>query len=183
MQSARSDVVIDFGHQRLDRGDIFADHPVVLIFVDHPGRFQHEQFELFQLNIAVGDVHLHRLLVGNDTVACFAADRSPAHKVQRFFASANRPHRVMNSSATEARLRYHESPAALSQQVIARHPHVGVAHIGFTTVLTAVDAHVADDLNARRIRRHNEHRHAAVRWIVWIGHCHHDQKFRPAAIG
>lgn len=43
MDTALRDVVIDAWYQRLDRGNILADLPVILIFFDHTRWFEHQQ--------------------------------------------------------------------------------------------------------------------------------------------
>ena len=76
-QAALGDVVIDLRHQRLDCGNVLADLAIVLVLVDHPRGLEHEELELLQFNVAVGDIHLHRLVVGREP-------RSGGENAQRF---------------------------------------------------------------------------------------------------
>ena len=58
------DVVEHGRHDHLDGGDVLAHPLVVVVLVDLPRRVEHEQPELLELGVGVGDVALHELLVG-----------------------------------------------------------------------------------------------------------------------
>ena len=61
---------------------------------------------------------------------------------------------------------------------------VGVADIALAAVLPAIDADVAQDFDAGRVGRDEEHRRALVALLgVGVGHRHHDQQVGPFGVG
>ena len=57
------DVVQHLGHGGFHRRDVLADHSVVLVLVDQPGRAHDQQPELFELDPRVRDALLHHLFL------------------------------------------------------------------------------------------------------------------------
>ena len=78
-----------------------------------------------------------------------------------------------------------EPLAPLAEQVVGGDPDVVVANVRVSgdAPVAAVQADVADDLDARRVGRHDEHRHAPVRLDVGIGDRQHDQERGEAGVG
>ena len=62
MQGAAGNVVIDLGHRRFYRSNVFADLAIILVLVDQPRRAQHQKAELLQLNPRIGHLFLYHLL-------------------------------------------------------------------------------------------------------------------------
>src|SRR5690606_11155839 len=139
--------------------DVFKDLSIILIFVDHPCGFKHEKLELLQLDIAVGNLHLHCLVITDAPCAGFSADRAAAHHVEQAFAISNGTHGMMNTSAAKPRLRDGKGAALFTEQMIGRHTHIGVTNIAFGPILLAIDTDITHNFNAGRINRYDEHAH------------------------
>ena len=73
------DVVQHAGHQHLHGGDVLAHLAVVVVLVDRPRRVEHEQPELGELRVGVGDVALHELLVGQSIPPCTSRLSARSH--------------------------------------------------------------------------------------------------------
>ena len=89
---------------------------VVVVLVDLPRRVQHEQPELQQLGVRVGDVALHELLVGEQAALRLAAERALAHHVERLLGHADGAHGVVDAPAAEPGLGDGEGLALAAEQ-------------------------------------------------------------------
>ena len=92
-------------------------------------------------------------------------------------------HGVVDAAAAEAGLGHHERAAARAEHVVGRHPHVLVADVALAPAAERLVAEtdVAQDVDARRLRRHDEHRVPFVGRRVGVGDRHHDEERRHRA--
>jgi hypothetical protein len=185
LHGAPGDVVQHRGHDDLGRGDVLAHPLVVVVLVDLPRRVEDEQPELDQLGVGVGDVALHELLVGQQAAGGLPAERPLAHHVDRLLGHADRPHGVVDPAAAEPGLGDDEGLALAAQQRLLGDPHVLVVdqRVGALVQRLAVEADVAHDVDAGRVRRHEEHRHPLVGADVGVGHRHDDEERRGLGVG
>src|SRR3546814_6240595 len=77
----------------------------MLLIVDDPRGLQHEQAELFELDDRVGDRSLHELVLAEGLALRPPRHRALEHHVDGALTLADGPHRMMDASAAEARLR------------------------------------------------------------------------------
>ena len=110
------------GISDLHRGDVLADLAVVVVLVDRPRGVEHEQPELHELGVRVGDVALHELLVGEQAALRLAAERPLAHHVERLLRHADGAHGVVDAAAAEAGLGDGERLALAAEQRVGRAP-------------------------------------------------------------
>ena len=108
-----------------------------------------------------------------------------AHHLERAFGEADQAHAVMDAAGPEAALRDLEAAPFAEQHVGRRHAHVLEQHFG-GAVGHAVEAEHrqrAQDLDARRVHRHEDHRllPVAVR-IVRIGLAHEDEILQRGSV-
>src|SRR3984957_12514671 len=96
LQRARRDVVVHRGHGRLDRRDVLPDPPVVVVLVDLPGGVEHEQPELGELRVGVGDVALHELLFRELAAGGVPGQGTLAQHVEGLLALRDGAHRVVD---------------------------------------------------------------------------------------
>ena len=119
------------GHRRLDRRDVPAHPLVVVVAVDLPGRPQHQQPELLQLDPGLGDHLLHELLLREQLAlraprdgplaASCRAHGGPCPTVRMAWWMRPPPRRVWATTKASPRP---------PEQVLCGHPDVGVAHVG-----------------------------------------------------
>ena len=106
-----------------------------------------------------------------------ARERALAHLVEGGAHLGDGAHRVVDAAAAEPCLRDHEALAAMPEQVVLRDANVRVANVAVGSFLgPRADADVADDLNTRRLLRHQEHGHLVVGRRLRVGHHHDDQE-------
>ena len=74
------------------------------MLVDRPRGVEHEQAELHELGVRVGDVALHELLVGQQAALRLAAEGPLAHHVEGAAGQADGAHGVVDAPAAEAGL-------------------------------------------------------------------------------
>ena len=93
-----------------------------------------------------------------------AAQRPLAHHVERLLGQADRPHGVVDPAAAQTGLGDHKRLAFPAEHGVRRDPDVLVVDQGVGALVErlAVQAHVAHDVHARSVGRHQEHRHALV---------------------
>ena len=101
LDGALHDVVQHLRGEDLDRGDVVADLAVVLVLVDLPRHVQHEEPELRELGVGVGDVVLDGLLVGQHAALGLARQGPLAHHVERLLAHPDGAHGVVDATAAE----------------------------------------------------------------------------------
>ena len=185
LQRTGGDVVEHPRHRRLHRRDVRADVPVVVVLVDQPCGAQDEQPELLDLDPRVGDHRLHELLAPEQGALGRAGERPLAHHRQRLLHQPDRPHRVVDPPTAEPGLRHGEPVAAFTEKVVGGHAHLAVTHEGVSrgAAVTPVQTDVADDLDARRVGWHDEHRHPPVLLDIGIGHRQHDQERGEPGVG
>jgi hypothetical protein len=108
-----------------------------------------------------------------------------AHHVERFAGEPDRPHGVVDPAAAEAGLGDDERLALAAEQGGGRHPDVLIVDERVVALAQpfAAQPDVALDVDARRVRRHQEHRHALVRADVGIRDRHDDEERRGAGVG
>ncbi len=178
LDGSQHDVLDHAGHEDLHRGDVLPHPAVVLVLVDLPRGVEHEQPELLDLGVRVGDEALHELLLGQQAAGHLPAEGPLAHHVEGPVAHADRAHGVVDAAAAEAGLGDGERLALAAEQRVERHPHVLVVDEGVAALLLglAAEAEVAHDLHAGRVGRDQEHRHALVGAHVGVGHHHHDEE-------
>ena len=82
-----------------------------------------------------------------------------------FLAQSDRPHRVVDAAAAEARLGDGERLPLAAEQRLGRHPDVLVVdeRVAALAARLAAEADVAHDVHPRGVGRHQEHRHPLVR--------------------
>ena len=92
-------------------------------------------------------------------------ERTLAHHVDRLLRQADGAHRVVDAATAEAGLRDGERLALTAEQRVGRDAHVVVVDERVHALAERLtgEADVALDLHARRVGRHQEHRHALVR--------------------
>ena len=178
------DVVQHRRHHDLHGGDVLAHLLVVVVLVDLPRGVEHEQPELHELRVRVGDVALHELLVGEQAALRLAAERPLAHHVERLLRHADGAHGVVDAAAAEAGLGDGERLTLTAEQRVLGHPHVVVVDERVRALVhrLAAEADVAHDVHAGRVGRHEEHRHALVRAHVGVGHRHDDEERRGLGV-
>ncbi len=150
------DVVQHRRHDDLHRGDVLADLAVVVVLVDLPRRVQHEQPELHELGVGVGDVALHELLVGEQARPAVSRLSARSHIMSSAFWARPivriawwmrpPPRRVW------AMANAWPSPPSRAS---AGHAHVLVVdeRVGALVQRLAAEADVADDVDAGRVGR------------------------------
>ena len=71
-----------------------------------------------------------------------AAQRTPAHQLQRHLGLADRPHAMMDAAGPEPALRDLEAPALAEDQIVLRHADIVEAdvHMAVRRVVVAIDA-------------------------------------------
>ena len=183
VQRALSDVVQHLRHRHLDCGDIAADLLVVVVLVDQPCGAQHQQPELLDLDPAVGDLFLGHLEIRQRTHPGLAGDRSLTHHVECPPGQCDGAHGVMNTPAAQPGLRDREGLALTAEDVVGRHPNVGVTDVAVRGVRLRADADVADDLDARCSGGDDEQGHFVAGAGVGIGDRHDDEKRGVAGVG
>ena len=91
----------------------------------------------------------------------------------------------MDAAAAEAGLRDDERLPLAAEQRLFGNPDVLVVDEGVRALVDAlaVEADVAHDVDAGRVRRHQEHRHPLVGADVGVRDGHHDQERRRLGVG
>ena len=178
------DVVQHRRHDHLGNRDVLPHPLVVVVLVDLPSGVEHEQPELRELRVRVGDVALHELLVGEDAAGRLPAERALAHHVDRPLGHPDRPHGVVDASTAETGLRDHEGLPLATEQRFIRHPDILVVDEGMRALVQRVppEADVALDVHAGRVGRDQEHRHALVRAHIGVRHRHDDEERRRLGV-
>ena len=179
------DVVEHLRHDDLGRGDVLAHPLVVVVLVDLPRRVQHEQPELRELGVGVGDVALHELLVGQQAALGLPAQRPLAHHVERLLGQPDRAHGVVDAASAQTGLGDDEGLALAAEEGVGGDPDVLVMDqsVGALVQALAAQSQVAFDVDAGRVGWHQEHRHSLVRADIGVGHGHHDQERRRLGVG
>src|SRR3546814_16342809 len=116
--------------------------------------------ELFELDDRVGDRSLHELVLAEGLALRPPRHRALEHHVDGALTLADGPHRMMDASAAEARLRDLEAFAGAAEPRVERHAHLVIADIGVgAVVLSLAVAHrlrLADEPDPRRVGRHDK---------------------------
>jgi len=98
-----------------------------------------------------------------------------AHQLQRQLALADGAHAMVYAAGTETGLRQCETPAFLSEEIRHRYAYILEHHFAVTLGRVVVhDGHVAPDVQAGSIHRHQDHRMTGVRKAGFGGDSHHD---------
>ena len=136
----------------------------------------------------VRDPVLHGLVLAEDLAVGDPVGGTLTEHVERAPGHAQPAHAVMDAPRVEALLGDQESLAFAAQAVGCRDPHVVVDDLRVTAELAELllrvlhGRHVAQDVHAGRIGRHDEHRRALVRPRLGVGDGHHDQEVRDRAV-
>jgi hypothetical protein len=98
---------------------------------------------------------------------------------------ADGAHRVVQAPPGEAGLRDVEGLAPLAQQRVRADTDIGVADVRVIADAERIPDHpcLTDPFDARRLGRHQEHRHPFAVSRIRIGHHHDDEECRIARIG
>ncbi len=171
-------IVVHLRHQGFDGGDVFEHFAVVFVLVDAPRRAEHKQTELLHLNPRVRDLLLHHLFIRQRFSLGLAGEHALAHHVERFLDLTHRAHGMMNTSATQTSLRHLESLTTLTKQILTRDAYVFVANVGVLAApfVLCAEPHIAQNVDARRVRWNEKHRHFLIGRGIRIGHHHNDQE-------
>ncbi len=180
VHGAHHGVVEDLGGRHLDAGDLAARR-VSPLGVDAPGGVEDLQPELGQLDPGVGDLVLGQLFAGQQFALGGAAEGALTEHVEAAGHRAHGAHGVVEAPPAEPGLGDGEGLALATQQVLCRHPHRVVAHVGVVARPLAVIAHAGapDDLEALGAGRDQEHRRALVDRDVGVAHRHDDDEGGP----
>ena len=143
------------------------------------------QPELQDLRVAVGDLFLDHLLVGQPLTLGGAADDAFLHIVHRLVQHADGTHRMMDAAAAKARLRDLEpfadgAEAAGFGDTAIGEPQVAVDAAADLVLRT--DRGVAHNLQPRGVVRNDQHRRALMDRNLGIGDDHDDQEFGDARV-
>src|SRR5581483_2045765 len=174
------DVERHVGDGDLDPGDL-GPGGLVAGGVHQPGGVERVEAGLVDGDAGVGHPGLHHALVGQGLAEGAAGVGPSAHELQRPFGGADRPHAVVDAARAEAGLGDGEAAALLAEEVGHRDAHVLQRHLHVALgVVVAEDEHVAQDGDAGRVHRHQDHRLLPVGRGVGVGLAHHDE---DAAVG
>ena len=128
--------------EHLCDGDLAADlGRVTVALVDLPGSAQHEEAELLDLCVRLGNGFLHQLLLGDGTSAAGTRERAFTHHVEGELGLADRAHRVVDPPSRKARLRYEEAVTDPAEERLGWHPHIVVADVRMVHAIRVL-AHV-----------------------------------------
>jgi hypothetical protein len=92
-----------FGVWDLDHRDVGPSESLVAL-VDHPGRLEDQQSELFELDVRIGDHVLDALLLGEHAPLRVPRERAFAHHVEGALHLADGSHRMVNTATAEPSL-------------------------------------------------------------------------------
>src|SRR6202008_3120471 len=99
----------------LDRGNIRADAPIVLVAVDLPSGLQHEQPEALELYPRLGHRLLDELFGCQRAALRVARDGTLAHHVQCAPREADGAHRMVDTTTAESCLRNSKRTTSLAK--------------------------------------------------------------------
>ena len=107
------------------------------------------------------------------------------HRLQRFLGRADRAHAMVDAARPEPALRDLEAAPFAEQQVRRRHAHVlqHDLHMAVRRVVIAVDGERAQDVEAGRVERHQDHRLLAVLVGALVGLAHQDRDLAARIAG
>mmetsp|Transcript_33357 Transcript_33357/g.99573 ORF Transcript_33357/g.99573 Transcript_33357/m.99573 type:complete len:619 (-) Transcript_33357:565-2421(-) len=145
--------------RNLDHRDLLHRSPVAEC-VHHVRRLQRQQPHLLELDAAPRDRLLRRAVPRQELPKGAPRLGAGAQRREGALGDTDAPHAVVYASRAEPRLRHREAAALLVQQVGDRHAHVaeGDLRVAVGRVVVPKHAQHADDIDARRVHRHEHHR-------------------------
>ena len=145
--------------------------------VHFPGRVQHHEARRVDHDARLRDPLARNTLLGHGAAERHARGGSLAHFLERALGLADEAHAVVDAARSEPALGDLKTAALAQQDARGRHFHVLELdlHVAMRRVVVAEDIQMAQDLDARRARGHQDHRLLAVaRRVVGIGLAHED---------
>ena len=118
----------------------------------------------------------------NDPLAESDARHQAAdHFLDRLLGGANRAHTMMDAAGSKPTLRDLEATSFTEKQILDRHPHVLEHDIAMAMgcIVIAENWQVAQDRDARRIARHENHALLTMARRVGAGLAHNDHYLAP----
>ena len=160
----------------LDGGDLGARRLGADV-VDQPGGLEGQQPRLLDRHPRLGDLLAHHALLGERLAEGDARRGALAHQLERPLRHADRAHAVMDAAGPEPAWAIAKPPPSSPIRLLDRHADVGRSATSQWPCwsLVAEDRQVADDLDARGVHRHEDHRLLAVRSARRVGLAHHDE--------
>mmetsp|Transcript_8030 Transcript_8030/g.15497 ORF Transcript_8030/g.15497 Transcript_8030/m.15497 type:complete len:498 (+) Transcript_8030:657-2150(+) len=160
----------DLDHRDLGLGDLVAHG------VHHVGGLERQQPRLLDHAARLGNALLRDGLLGDGLAEGGAGDGALAHQLQRTLGRADAAHAVVDAAGAEAPLGDLEAAAFAEQDVGGRYAHILQLdlHVAVGRVVVAEHRQRADDGDAGRVGRHDDHGLLLVAARLGVGLAHHD---------
>ncbi len=174
------------GHQRGHRLDLRdqRERSPVAVLVDGPRRLLAQQSRLIDLVAGECDLLLHHALIGERPAEGDAGPGALGHQRQGALSHPDGAHTVVDTPGAQPGLRDREPHPLLRQQVRCRHPDVVVDDLGVAVlVLPAEHRSGSENVDSRRVDRHQDHRLLLMRGGLRVGAAHHDQDRAARVVG
>src|SRR5712692_1913644 len=146
-------------HRDLDLGDRLLGS-LVAHGVHHPGRVEHQQPRLIDLDARLGDALERDVVLAQPLAEGHPLVGALAHELERALGHADLTHAVVDAAGAESALGDLEAATLAEQHVRRRYPDVLEEHLAVAVgrIVVAEDGQHAPDRDAGRVARDEDHR-------------------------